>query len=103
MPGFPAHNPQPRVMESLSQQLGALHAGTGPEVEIMLDANFHLQLVRAVEPHRLAWLELDIYDPAALALLRREVGFPIASGESLYARRGLSAVPRRLCHGCRHR
>jgi L-alanine-DL-glutamate epimerase-like enolase superfamily enzyme len=93
MPGFPALNPQPRIMQDLDRQLEALRAGAGPDVEIMLDANFHfrtegyLQLVRTVEPHRLAWLELDLYDPAALALLRREAGFPIASGESLYTRR----------------
>ncbi|KGM36039.1 mandelate racemase/muconate lactonizing enzyme family protein [Inquilinus limosus] len=94
MPGFPALNPQPQVMQSLSRQLEALRAGAGPEVEIMLDANFHfrtegyLQLVRTVEPHGLTWLEIDMYDPESLALLRREAGFPIASGESLYTRRG---------------
>jgi L-alanine-DL-glutamate epimerase-like enolase superfamily enzyme len=93
MPGFPELNPQPAVMETLSRQLEALRAGTGPDVAIMLDANFHfrtegyLQLVRTVEPHKLGWLEIDSYDPASLALLRREAGFPIASGESLYMRR----------------
>ncbi|CAH2603191.1 Mandelate racemase/muconate lactonizing enzyme family protein [Rhodovastum atsumiense] len=94
MPGFPELNPQPSVMRSLQRQLEAMRAGAGPDVEIMLDANFHfrtegyLQLVRTVEPFNLAWLELDIYDADSLALLRREAGFPIASGESLYTRRG---------------
>ena len=93
MPGFPELNPQPKVLESLKRQMEALRTGTGPDVEIMLDANFHfktegyLQLVRALEPYNLTWLEVDIYDPGSLALLRREAGFPIASGESLYTRR----------------
>ncbi len=93
MPGFPALNPQPQVLEGLARQLEALRAGAGADAEIMLDANFHfrtegyLQLVRALEPFKLAWLELDLYDAQSLALLRREAGFPIASGESLYTRR----------------
>jgi galactonate dehydratase len=93
MPGFPELNPQPAVMASLVRQLEALRAGAGPEIGIMLDANFHfrtegyLELVRTVKPFHLAWLELDIYDAASLALLRREAGFPIASGESLFTRR----------------
>ncbi len=93
MPGFPELNPQSDILESLKLQLEALRAGAGPDVGIMLDANFHfktegyLELIRTVEPYRLTWLELDIYDPGSLALLRREAGFPIASGESLYGRR----------------
>jgi galactonate dehydratase len=93
-PGYPALNPQPDVIASLKRQLEALRAGVGPDVGIMVDANFnfrtegYLELIRAVEPYHLTWLELDTYDPASLALLRREAGFPIASGESLYGRRG---------------
>ncbi|WP_131835224.1 mandelate racemase/muconate lactonizing enzyme family protein [Ancylobacter aquaticus] len=93
MPGFPALNPRPEVMRGLARQLEALRAGAGEDADIMLDANFHfrtegyLELIRTVEPFRLAWLELDTYDPQSLALLRREAGFPIASGESLYTRR----------------
>jgi galactonate dehydratase len=93
MPGFPALNPQPTVLADLKNQMAALRAGTGPDVEIMVDANFHfktegyLQLVRALEPFNLTLLEVDLYDPKSLALLRAEAGFPIASGESLYSRR----------------
>ncbi|MDR6952548.1 L-alanine-DL-glutamate epimerase-like enolase superfamily enzyme [Ancylobacter sp. 3268] len=93
MPGFPALNPRPEVLRGLARQLEALRAGAGADADLMLDANFHfrtegyLELVRTVEPFRLAWLELDTYDPQSLALLRRAAGFPIASGESLYHRR----------------
>jgi len=92
-PGYPALNPVPEVFRVLDRQLEVMRAGAGPEMEIMLDANFnfrpegYLQLIRAVRPHNLAWLELDCYDADAVALMRREAGFPIATGESLYARR----------------
>lgn len=92
-PGYPQLNPVPEVFRVLDRQLEVMRAGAGPDMEIMLDANFnfrpegYLQLIRAVRPHGLAWLELDCYDPAAMALMRREAGFPIATGESLYSRR----------------
>ena len=33
------------------------------------------------------WLEIDLYDPAGLALIRRLARTPISSCESLYGRR----------------
>jgi galactonate dehydratase len=42
---------------------------------------------RALEPLDLTWLEIDTYDPAGLALIRRSARVPIASCESLYGRR----------------
>jgi galactonate dehydratase len=93
MPGFPALNPQPDIVRGLERQFEALRAGGGEDAQIMLDANFHfktegyLQLARALRPYDLQWLELDLYDAESLALIRREAGFPIASGESLYTRK----------------
>ncbi len=69
--------------------------GAGADIEIMLDVNFHfktegyLELVRALAPHRLAWLELDTYNPEALSRIRAAAQFPIASLEALYGRIGL--------------
>ncbi|NDW07379.1 mandelate racemase/muconate lactonizing enzyme family protein [Jiella pacifica] len=91
--GFPGLIPQPKVLETLDRQLTALRHGAGPDMDIMLDANFHfrtegyLQLARALRDHRLTWLELDCYDPKSVALVRREANLPIATGESLYGRR----------------
>jgi galactonate dehydratase len=91
--GFPELNPRPEVFKILDQTLKALREGTGEDIDIMLDANFnfrpegYLQLIRAARHHRLTWLELDCYDASAVALMRREAGFPIATGESLYGRR----------------
>ena len=74
------------------EELAAFAAGAGPDVGIMLDLNFnfktdgYLQVARAVEPFGLRWLELDLFDPAAVAQIRRGSRVPIASGESIYGR-----------------
>jgi L-alanine-DL-glutamate epimerase-like enolase superfamily enzyme len=67
----------------------------GPDLDLMLDINFNFrpdglhQVARAVEPYDLTWLELDIYDPQALARLRAASPCPIASCEALYGRNSL--------------
>lgn len=94
-PGYPELNLDRRLLSTLDRQLAALREGAGPDVELMLDVNFHfktegfLELVRALEPHRLAWLELDTYNPQALSRIRAAASFPIASLEALYGRVGL--------------
>lgn len=94
-PGYPELNLDGRVLETLKRQLAALREGGGPDLELMLDINFHfkpegfLQIVRAIEPYGMNWLELDIYDPAALARIRSQARFPIASCEALYGRSAL--------------
>jgi len=58
-----------------------------------LDLNFnfktegYLSVARVVEPFALAWLEIDSYDPRALAFIRSKASMPIASCESLFGRR----------------
>jgi L-alanine-DL-glutamate epimerase-like enolase superfamily enzyme len=94
-PGYPELNPDRTFLTSLDRQLAALRRGAGPELELMLDVNFHfktegfLEVARAVEPHRLMWLELDSYDPMALARIRQASRCSIASGEALFGRREL--------------
>jgi hypothetical protein len=34
----------------------------------------YIRLVRALERHRLMWVEIDSFDPRALALIRRSIG-----------------------------
>ena len=46
-----------------------------------------MKLARALEPLDMVWLEIDLYDPAGLALIRRSARTPIASLESIYGRR----------------
>jgi len=74
-------------------QLEAFRRGAGRDVGLHLDTNFnykidgYVKLARGLEPLGLVWLEIDLYDPAGLALIRRSARTPIASCESLYGRR----------------
>jgi L-alanine-DL-glutamate epimerase-like enolase superfamily enzyme len=94
-PGGPELNPSLRVEEALDKQLAAFRDGTGKDVEFLLDLNFnfktegYVRLVRALEQrqHRLMWVEIDSFDPRALALIRRSIATPLASCESLFGRR----------------
>lgn len=76
-------------LDAIVAQLDALKAGTGPHVGIALDVNFGFtldgirRLSRAVEPHDLMWLEVDVPDPAGLAAVRQSGRTPIASLESV--------------------
>ena len=99
MPGFtrsdggPELNTSRRIIGALDEQLSAFRDGTGPDVEFLLDLNFnfktegYIRTARALEPHDLMWVELDIYDPKALATIRQSIRSPVASCESLYGRR----------------
>ena len=68
----------------------ALREGAGPQMGLMLDLSFsqrtegYLRIARRLEDLGLYWLELDLRDPEALALVRRGTRTPIASLESLH-------------------
>lgn len=91
--GFPELNLAPHIAAAAKRLLAALGEGAGPGVGLMLDVNFFFKpegfrrLARALEPLGLAWLEMDSYDPAALATVRRSTSTPVASLEHLYGRR----------------
>lgn len=93
--GYPELNLDRRQLETLALQLTALREGAGDGVQIALDINFNfttegfLEILRATERFDLMWLELDTYDPSALARIRAAARCPIASCEALYGRRGL--------------
>jgi galactonate dehydratase len=92
--GFPELNLSPELVDGTKRELAALREGSGPSVGLMLDVNFFfkpegfLRLARALEPFDLLWLEMDSYDPEALADVRRGARVPIASCEHLYQTRG---------------
>jgi galactonate dehydratase len=92
-PGWPALNCDRSVLDSLRKQLMAFREGAGADMGIHLDINYHfktegnLQVAKAVEPFDLTWLEIDNWDPAALALIRSRAPCPIASLESVTGRR----------------
>ncbi|TDV06139.1 mandelate racemase/muconate lactonizing enzyme family protein [Paraburkholderia caballeronis] len=94
-PGFPELNVDRQVLQSVDQLLAAFREGAGNDVMLMLDANCHFrpegawQIARAVAPHDLTWLEIDLPEPAALAAVRRAGHCPVASCEAVYGRRAL--------------
>lgn len=94
-PGYPELNLDRKLLTTLTRQLTAFREGAGADVQLALDINFHfktegfLEILRATEPFNLMWLELDTYDPQALARIRAAARCPIASCEALYGRRGL--------------
>jgi galactonate dehydratase len=99
MPGFmwesagPELNIDRDLVAALVDQMTAFRTGAGPKMGLHVDLNFnfktegYIRLAQALEPFDLTWLEIDSYDPAALALIRRSARTRIASLESLYGRR----------------
>jgi L-alanine-DL-glutamate epimerase-like enolase superfamily enzyme len=96
MPGFGAGGgtlKAAEITEALVQLLDAFSAGTDGRARPIVDLNFNLepegclQVARALEPYDLLWLEVDLFDPAALAVVRQRAPMPICSGENLYGSR----------------
>ena len=91
--GWPELNLDQPLLRIISDQMAAFRDGAGAEVDLLLDLNFNfktegfLEVAKAVAPYRLMWLEIDSYDPKALALIRQQAATPIASCESLFGRR----------------
>src|SRR6201996_6752015 len=92
-PGGPECNIDKPLIDALRAELGAFGRGAGPGVGLHLDLNFnfktegYIRLAQALEPFDLVWLEIDSYDPAALATIRRSARTRVASLESLHGRR----------------
>ena len=90
VPGLLDRSADARWLGQIGDVVGAFREGAGPNMGIMLDLNFSqrtdgfLRIAQALEPFKLAWLEVDIHDADALALLRRSTRTPIASLESLH-------------------
>lgn len=89
-PGFLDRSMTDRQLGQLEEQMYAYREAVGPDVSLMLDLSFsqrtegYLRIARRLEPLNLAWLELDMADADALAVVRRQAGVPIASLESLH-------------------
>jgi L-alanine-DL-glutamate epimerase-like enolase superfamily enzyme len=92
-PGLIDRHPSARYIASIRDVIEAFRSGAGPDMAIQLDLNFNqrtegfLRIAKALEPCALAWLEIDIHDPDALALIRRSTATPIASLETLHGMR----------------
>src|SRR5882762_5779093 len=94
-PGYPELNLPEEMLASLLDQIAAVREGAGPKFGIAIDLNFNYKpegfrrIAKKVEPFELMWLEMDIYEPKALALIRQSTTTPIASLETILGRRAL--------------
>lgn len=92
-PGWPELNADREILGVIDDQLAAFRDGTGEDVDILLDTNFnfktegYLRVGEVVDQHDVFWLEIDLFNPAALAFVRQNTVTPVASCESLFGRR----------------
>jgi L-alanine-DL-glutamate epimerase-like enolase superfamily enzyme len=93
VPFYPELNVDRAVLRGLRAHLEAFRDGAGPDIDILLDLNFNaktegfLEILRAIADLDLFWVEIDSYDPDALALIRRHSPHPVSSGETLFGLR----------------
>jgi L-alanine-DL-glutamate epimerase-like enolase superfamily enzyme len=92
-PGWPDLNVPSSLIGQLRDQLIAMQEGAGSDVGVRLDLNFNFkpegyrQVTTELDDLDLTWIEIDLYDPKALAAIRERIATPIASCESLYGLR----------------
>jgi galactonate dehydratase len=99
---YPGFSPDPvdlalnfdsRTCAAIAEQLAAFRDGIGPHTGLILDLNFSqkaeglMRTAKALEPFHLTWLEMDMYEPKALALVRRSTATPVGSLEAIHGRR----------------
>jgi L-alanine-DL-glutamate epimerase-like enolase superfamily enzyme len=83
------------VVDALVALLEAFAEGTEGRADPIVDLNFNvtpegaIRVAEALRPFDLLWLEVDAYDPGALAHVRARSPMPICSGENLFGARGL--------------
>ena len=98
MPGFQGdgleRNSSPDLERALGRLLEAFREGTRGKAEPIVDLNFNLtaegvlRVARSLNEYGLMWLEVDAFDPVALASIRTGSAIPVCSGENLYTNRG---------------
>ena len=99
----------PKLIRNMYDVLEAFRDGAGPDVTLRMDLNFSqrtegfIRIANALEDLNLAWLECDIHDPEALALLRRSTTTPIASLETIHGLQAFKPFLAKLLLRRRHR
>jgi galactonate dehydratase len=90
LPGMLDRHPDRALIDGMREVIAAFRQGVGPHTGIQFDINFNqrtegfLRIAKALEEFNLTWLEIDIHDPQALALIRRSTATPIASLETIH-------------------
>ncbi len=91
--GYPDLNPDRYVLKAMREELAAFREGAGKDMDILVDLNFNfktegfMQMVYAMEPYDLFWVEIDTRDAKALRYIRDKSKTPVASLECLFGRR----------------
>src|SRR3546814_19301723 len=86
---MPELNVDRYVLRNLRAHLEAFRDGAGPDVDMLLDLNFnaktegYLKILREIRDLDMFWIELDSYNPQALAYIRSHRHHPISSRETL--------------------
>lgn len=89
-PYQPGLNIDMQLIRDVRKHLEALRDGAGPDVELMIDLNFnartegYLRLIKELADFNFLWVELDIYNPEALAHIRQKSPVAISSLETLF-------------------
>lgn len=96
MPGFfksaggPELNAERKILQSVEEWIAGMRQAVGDEIGIALDLNFnfktdgYIKIGRMLEKYDLSWLEIDSYDPVALAHIKQSISTPVTSCENLY-------------------
>lgn len=94
-PFFPELNVERQMLRNLRAHLEALRDGLGPDIDILIDVNFnakpegYLKILRSIADMDIFWVEIDSYNPDALAYIRSQSPHPISSCETLFGGREL--------------
>ena len=76
--GVPELNLEPGVFNAIVDQMAALRDVVGNDFDLILDVNSNfktegfIRIARAMQEFNLRWLELDCFDPEAMAEIRRQ-------------------------------
>jgi L-alanine-DL-glutamate epimerase-like enolase superfamily enzyme len=90
VPFMPELNVDRNVIRNIRKHLEALREGAGSDMDILIDLNFNakpegmLRILRAIEDLDLFWVEIDSFNPKALAYVRDHSRHPISSCETLF-------------------
>lgn len=81
------------MVRHIATMIGVWREAVGPDIDIALDLNFNFKtegfrrIAQALEPYNMMWVEIDTYEPDALAEIKRATRTQICSGENLITAR----------------
>jgi L-alanine-DL-glutamate epimerase-like enolase superfamily enzyme len=89
-PGTTDGNVSPQLLRHIESLISTFREAVGPDVDLNLDLNFNfkpeacMRIAQVLEQFDLLWLEIDMYDPAAIRQIKEATRTKICTGENLY-------------------